>query len=359
VATGTRARPAAPRVDEHGVDFAFRDPRPGLAGVRLAPVLWRSVRGTTFALRGRTWRLRFPRPAVDRLEYQLELEHRDGSRALICDPGNPLTAPGPFGDKSVVEFPGYAPPAWLDAEPPGGALAELAVRSRPFRKELPVTVWASPGARLRQPLPLLVVHDGPETAEYSSLLRFLAHAVDTGALPPLRAALLAPLDRNDTYSASAAYARTLAWDVLPALDELAPTPHRRRMRIGMGASLGALAMLHAHRRHPELFGALFLQSGSYFRARTDRQEGSFPRFDRISRFVGRVLRAADDPEPIDVTITCGAVEENLANNRAVARALREQGYELRFHENRDAHTWVGWRGTYDPWLLDLLQRKWG
>lgn len=358
MAVPTRTRHAGPVVDEQGVDFSFREPRPGVAAVRLVPVLSRTIGGTSFALRGRTWRLRFARPPVDRLEYQLRLEHRDGTSALICDPGNPLRAPGPFGEKSAVEFPGYAPPAWLESDPPPGDSIELAVRSRPFRKELAVTVWSSPGARRGRPLPLLVVHDGPETARYTSLLQLLAHAVDTGSLPPLRAALVAPLDRNDTYSASAAYARTLAWDVLPAVAEFAPTPHRRRMRVGMGASLGALAMLHAHRRHAELFGALFLQSGSFFRARTDRQESWFPRFERISRFVGRVLRASDQPDPVDVTMTCGTVEENLPNNRAVAGALREQGYEVRFHENRDAHTWIGWRDTYDPWLLDLLRSKW-
>ncbi len=359
MAVPTRTRPAGPRVDEHGVDFAFPDPRPGLAGVRLVPVLSRYVRGTAFALRGRTWRLRFPRPPVDRLEYQLELERRNGSRKLICDPGNPLVAPGPFGPKSAIEFPGYAPPAWLLAEAPAGQSVELPVRSRPFRKTLPVTVWSSQGAEPGRRLPLLFVHDGPETAELTSLLHLLGHCVEAGHLPPLRAALLPPLDRDDHYSASAAYARTLAWDVLPALAEVAPTPRRRRMRVGMGASLGALALLHAHRRHPELFGGLFLQSASFFRARTDRQESDFPRFERISRFVGRVLRGLEEPDPIDVTITCGTVEENLANNRAVARALREQGYEVRFHENRDAHTWTGWRDTYDPWLVELLRRKWG
>jgi enterochelin esterase-like enzyme len=358
VAAPARARPAGPVADPDGVDFSFRDPRPPLAAVRLAPVLSRTVGGTSFARRGRTWRLRFARPPVDRLEYQLELEHRDGSTVLVCDPENPLRAAGPFGDKSVVEFPGYEPPAWLASDPPSGQTVELSVRSRPFRKELGVTVWASPGAEAGKPLPLLVVHDGPETERYTSLLHLLAHAVADGSLPPLRAALVAPVDRNDTYSASAAYARTLAWDVLPALAGVAPGPRRRRMRVGMGASLGALAMLHAHRRHPELFGALFLQSGSFFRARTDRQESGFPRFDRISRFVGRVLRAADDVEPIEVTMTCGAAEENLSNNRAVARALCGQGYEVRFHENRDAHTWTGWRDTYDPWLLDLLRAKW-
>lgn len=348
-----------PVVREDGVELSYRDPRVSLRAVRLVPVLSRFVSGTEFEREASEWRLRFPRPSVDRLEYQLELEHRDGRRELILDPANPRTAPGPFGEKSVIEFPGYRPPAWLDTDAPAGETAELAIPSRPFRRKVPVTVWSSEGAEPGRALPLLVVHDGPETAEYTSLLRFLADLVAGGGVGPMRAALLAPLERDDHYSASAAYARTLAWDVIPGLAEAAPSPPRRRMRAGMGASLGALAMLHAHRRHPELFGGLFLQSGSFFRARTDRQESGFPRFERISRFAGTVLRAAGEPDPIDVTLTCGTAEENLENNRAVARALANQGYEVRLHEQPDAHTWTGWRDAYEPWLGDLLRRKWG
>jgi enterochelin esterase family protein len=59
-----------------------------------------------------------------------------------------------------------------------------------------------------------------------------------------------------------------------------------------------------------------------------------------------------------VTVSCGLGEENLANNRAVAEALRAQGYDVRFVEFRDAHTWVGWRDVWDPWLPELLQRAW-
>jgi enterochelin esterase family protein len=125
----------------------------------------------------------------------------------------------------------------------------------------------------------------------------------------------------------------------------------------MGASLGALALLHAHHRHPETLGALFLQSGSFFRGATDRQERGFPRFDRISRFVGKVLRG-EGAHPIPVTLTCGLGEENLANNRAVARALAANGYDARLAEVRDAHTWAGWRDAWDPWLADLLARVW-
>ena len=320
--------------------------------MRLAPALSRFVGGREFVRRGTVWRLRFPRPPVDRFEYQLELERRNGSRELVLDPTNPLRAPGPFGEKSVVEFPGYRPPAWLESTAKTGSLERILLPSRRLRARVRAALWVAAGAEPGEPLPLLVVHDGSETVELTSLLRFLDVLAASG-LGPFRALLLDPVERDRDYSASALYARALERDLLPPVERLAPAS----TRAGMGASLGALALLHAHLRHPRLFGGLFLQSGSFFRGRTDPQESGFPHFSRITRFVGSVLRDAG-PQHIPVTVTCGLAEENLTNNRAVAAALAGQGYDVRFGELRDAHTWTGWRDGFDPWLADLLERAW-
>ena len=117
-------------------------------------------------------------------------------------------------------------------------------------------------------------------------------------------------------------------------------------------------MLHTHRLHPQSFGALYLQSGSYFRQRFDPQEAGFVRFRRISRFVGEILAGKGWVAPVPVQMTCGTAEENLANNRAVAVALAAHGYGVSLHEQRDAHNWVGWRDSFDPHLADLLRFAW-
>jgi enterochelin esterase-like enzyme len=197
--------------------------------------------------------------------------------------------------------------------------------------------------------PLLVVHDGPEYAEYAALTRFLDVMSWKERIPPLHAALIQPVDRHETYSASALYAGALTRELLPQLAR--HVPHGKR--IGMGASLGALAMLHAHVRHPRSFDGLLLQSGSFFRQRSDKQESSFPRYQRITRCVGNVLRGAG--EPIPVAFTCGTAEENRANNHAVAEALVAQGYPAWLAEIRDAHTWTCWRDAFDPHLPALIE----
>jgi len=348
-----RASPTCgPQVDEVAACFTVADT--GYERVALAHELVRP-RTLPFTRRGTRWELRLERPDVDRLEYLLELEHGDGGVDRVPDPDNPLRAPGPFGEKSVVEFPGYAPPAWTaDDRAPRGRLVELALPSRLLRTQVEALLWSASDTDPSEPLPLLVVHDGPEFARYSELLRLCDHLVASGETPPFRAALLPPPDdRSETYSASARYARALSEEWAPALRHAAPYD---RGPVGLGASLGALALAHAHWTHPGLFGGLFLQSGSFFRRRLDAHEARFPRFARITRFVSTMVGGRKSPEPIPLTFTVGTGEENLANNRVVAAALRGQGWDVRLFEHPDAHNWTSWRDSLHPHVAELLSR---
>lgn len=342
-----------PAPQEETIVFSFADPNRALAGVALAHELHRPRR-VPFVRRGRRWQLEWPRPPADRVEYLLEVTHPDGRRELVPDPENPLRAPGAFGAKSVLELPGYEPPAWVaDEDAAAGEVREIRLGRR---RPLEALLWSAADTDPTEPLPLLVVHDGPEYAEYSQLLHLLDHLVSFGEIPPLRAALLPPPgDRNESYSGSMRYAQLLADAYLAQLRELAPS---EADPVGMGASLGALALLHAQRLHPRAFAGLFLQSGSYFRRRYDSQESGFPRYGRITRLVGHVMGGRGAIEPAAATITCGTVEENLENNRVVAAVLGEQGYDVRLVESRDAHNWTGWRDVLHPHLAELLLRAW-
>lgn len=359
----TRANGTGPVLHDGTLTFSYPDPDRTLAGVRLVHEREIAIPGLPLDFApgssSSSWRLRLPRPSVDRMEYLLEVEDATGDTRLVCDPTNPLRAPGPFGDKSVVEFPGYHRPSWLgNGAAPAGVVVPFTRSSRSLRDRVDGLFWSSPGSTPEDRLPLLIAHDGPEYAQYSALIRLLEAMTGEGRLPPMRAALLAPGLRDRHYSASPRYARALCRDVIPWLTELAPTRGGREMRIGMGTSLGALALLHAHRFDPRSLGGLFLQSGSFFRPSTTEQVWDFTRGRRIVRFVGEVLGAREWQDPIPITMTCGRLEKNLANNRALRDALGAQGYEPELHDTRDLHNWVAWRDAFDPHLVALLQRAW-
>lgn len=355
-----------PAVDATEIRFRLRVPDDAIRRVRLCQQIARPrvgpvLRPVAGGSANRIWHGRMVRPEVDRLEYQYELEFTDGTRQLTLDPHNPLRAPGPFGEKSVVEMPGYRPPDWCGADTPvAGRFMNLRIRSDLLGATLPVGLWTCPRLDVEHEAPLIVAHDGPEYERYSGLVRFISAMIDADRLPPVRVLLLPPADRNEHYAASPVYARALARELLPVFDWVAPQPRARRdgrpWRVGVGASLGALATLHTHRLYPGVFGGVFLQSGSFFQRATDRQESGFFRFDRITRFTDEVLRAPAWTRPVPVGMTCGTVEENLANNRRMRDALSLQGYDVTFAEHRDGHNWVAWRDSFDPHFADLLQR---
>jgi enterochelin esterase-like enzyme len=236
-----------------------------------------------------------------------------------------------------------------------GRTDELLVRGRGLGAQVAIRVWSPVDAEPGRPLRLLVANDGPEYDALSSLTRFCAVAIARGDVPPFRVALLAPGDRDQWYSASAAYARVLAHDIVPRLrDEFGVVG----AVAGMGASLGGLAMLHAQRRFPRALGALFLQSGSFFMPRHDAQERGFSRYARIVRFVRDTRRDGRYAFPVPATLTCGSAEENVHNNREMASALAAQGYDVTLVEVPDLHNYTGWRDAFDPHLSELLRKAW-
>jgi enterochelin esterase-like enzyme len=329
------------------------DPDERYAAVRLCSDL--PLPEAEYARHNGEWRLELALPAVARLEYELEVVDHDGDSARVCDPGNPHQAPGAFGEKSVLLLPGYAAPRWLEADGVPGRTEELAVTGRGLGAKVDVCVWSPADAGPGEALPLLVAHDGPEYDRLAALTRFAATGIRAGALPRHRVALLAPGARDEWYSASARYAGALVRDVLPAIRAAVAV---EGAPVGMGASLGGLAMLHTQRRHPGTFGALFLQSGSFFTPRFDAHESRFPRYQRIVRFVRTTLRERAQPEVVPVVLTCGSAEENVHNNRLMARALSAQGYPAELHEVPDMHNYTAWRDAFEPHLTSLLARTW-
>jgi enterochelin esterase family protein len=240
-------------------------------------------------------------------------------------------------------------PDWLRGPAVAGTHGSIDVRV--LGRALPIEVWSpAEGA-----LPLLVVHDGPEYDERAALTRYAGAMIERDAIAPFRVALLPPGDRNEWYSASAVYGRALCRRVLPALRDHVEVSGRPA---GVGASLGALAMLQAQRAWPGTFARLFLQSGSFFVPRFDRQESGFPRYGRIVRYVRSVLRASGPSDVIPVAMTCATEEENVHNNRLMAGALAGQGYAANLIEIPGGHDWDSWRGAFDPHLTQLLAGLW-
>jgi enterochelin esterase family protein len=339
--------PAERAADAGQLTLRVADPDHALVGVSLQPELRMPAELLEFQCAGERWVLAFDPPPVTRLEYLLELRYAAGGSKVSTDPANPRQVPSAFGPKSVLEFGGYEPPAWLSAPADPGLFRALGTTT-----QIAARLWTPSGVGADEPLPLLVVHDGPEYDSFANLTRYLGAGVLEGWLPRLRAALLSPGPRNSWYSASPRYTRMLAGHAVPAIRASVPAT----AVIGMGTSLGALAMVHAYCGYPDSLDALFLQSGSFFVPALDSQERRFPYFRRITDFTATLQAGALPPDPVPVVMTCGAIEENVANNRLMLAAFRSRGYRAALHEVPNLHNYTAWRDAFDPYLSALLRQ---
>ncbi|MDE9364171.1 alpha/beta hydrolase-fold protein [Luteipulveratus sp. YIM 133132] len=304
--------------------------------------------------RAGAWRRRIGRPRTQRIEYHFRVVDRRGRVRHLLDPTATCTVRTSFGPRSVWEAGRYRAPDWLDQPGVSGSMTPLELPSE-LAVPLPVMVWVPRGLRSHQPAPLLWCHDGPEYAERADLLRWAASHVRARTLPPFRLVLAQPVRRLQWYAASPGYLRSV---------DLALEALRERYRVRaplafMGASLGGLTSLLVGLRRDDV-GAVLAQSGSFFDPRLDEQESDFAGFGRIARAVdgvrsGRWRRAGAGPQ---VALTCGRYEENYANNKAMAKALRRRRVPVRLTDVADLHNYTAWRDALDPIWPNLLRETW-
>ncbi|MGG5258377.1 alpha/beta hydrolase-fold protein [Phycicoccus avicenniae] len=343
-----------PELVDGRVRFRYAADDPTVTGVALD--CDRAVEGSRALTRdddAPDWALDLPQPALDRVEYRYAVERESGTE-VVLDPDNPCTVPTAFGDRSVLELPGYERPWWLDAPVVEGRYTTMALAGE-TADEVPVDVWSPEDLADDEPAPLLLVHDGPEYDRLAAVTRFSAAHVAAGSLPPHRVALTHPVLRDAWYSGSPQYLRTVADAGLERIGERFAVD---RPVVVLGASLGGLTALLLGMMAAPRVGGVVAQSGSFFQVRHDEAESGFPFFGRISRSVQAVLDMRHADHPLVVGMTCGAREENAANNRDMAAALTRAGHDVRYREVADLHNYTAWRDALDPTLTDVLRTVW-
>ncbi len=299
------------------------------------------------------WMLALPRPPLDRLEYKLVITTRDGHTSVDCDPENVERVRTAFGERSVALMPGYRAPGWLKGIAASGSRERL-THADSSLGDLPITLWSAPGLSKDVEAPLLVVHDGPEYADLADLTTYAEAMVSHGTLPAFRMALMHPSERDEWYSANPDYIAATH----DLLDGLARIYNVSANPVVMGASLGGLTALLVGLEEASRFGGVVSQSGSFFQPGLDGQESSYPFFERVTSAVRAMVEASARSRPVAVGMTCGAMEENFANNEAMAASLASQGHDVRFRTLADLHNYTAWRDGLDPTVTDLLRSVW-
>jgi enterochelin esterase family protein len=288
------------------------------------------------------WHLRLSVPRGSRFEYKFDVV-RNGQGGWINDPLNPAHATDPYGANSEGRSYGYSPPIWSEpnAEIPSGRIELLSAESRAFGESREFGVYLPPGFAEDRSYPLLILHDGKDFVDHAGLTTALDGLIHQGEAPSLIAVLTRPGERNGEYTGDPRHADFLTEDVLPLVRQRFAVRPEPDACVLMGSSLGAVASVATTFRHPGVYGALALMSGSFIfdRALLETRD---PLFERVADFVDHVR---SDPArlPRRAFVSCGLYEGLIGQNRILARFLAEHGVEVRFVETRDGHHWRNWR----------------
>ncbi|GAA3865879.1 enterochelin esterase [Saccharothrix violaceirubra] len=243
-------------------------------------------------------------------------DRRTMLRAARPDPFNrtPLRFHHTGRTVSIAELDEAPPRRWVDGPPPD-----------PHRLDTPHPVWVHGPPR---PVgPVLVLLDGDMWAEEHPIAPTLDALIVQGALPRLTTLLI---------GTSGARERHLTGDpdyadfVRSTVDKITVDSPAADSRVTIaGQSFGGLAAVHAALRHPDRFGTVIAQSGSFW------WPDFSPRPAPPLRFLFQVGTQEWGMPPI---------------TRALAATLADQGHTTSVHEYNAGHDRAYWQGA----LIDAL-----
>lgn len=363
----------------------------------LVTFLWRGTPATrNVAVLGSFGQRPIADSTMTRLEdsdvWYLTLNMPSGARfAYSLSPNDPLTTEGPRarqraaslqGDplnpnrwqcaaeasryecQSMVELPGAPPQPWIvkNAANPAGNIDKHRIRSELLKNERNLSVYTPPGYRADgAPAALLVVFDEGAYLNTVPTPVILDNLIAAGKIPPTIAVLIAnpsQATRNSELPPNPAFADFLARELLPWVRSHYSVTTDPRQTVVAGSSYGGIAATYAGLRHPDIFGNVLCQSGSFWWAPDHTPAG-----DATTETGWLAKEFIKSPKlPLKFWMDAGLFEVDtngtgggiLEPSRHMRDVLLAKGYEVQYRQFAAGHDYLNWRGTLADGLLVLI-----
>jgi enterochelin esterase family protein len=304
------------------------------------------------------WFLTARLPVAARFTYMFT--GKLGKKRGYADPLNPLK----FGNGSLVELPGAPPQPWIriQRDAPKGALKQEKLNSAILKEERAVSVYTPAGYDQHGgPYGLVILFDGEAYRDEIPTPTILDNLVASRKIQPLVALLVDSGETRDRdLQCSAAFADFLAKELLPWARQRYRLSADPKQTIVGGSSYGGLSAAYCAFRHPEVFGNVLSQSGSFgyypgWDSDKDRTDSS-PFGWLIRQFV--MTRKL----PIRIYLEAGLFETApsgsiLSENRRMRDVLEAKGYTIVYSEFAGGHEYLNWRGSLADGLVALAGRE--
>ena len=326
------------------------------------------------------WYLTMRLPAGARFAYSLSPNDpmtfdppRSAQRmaSVQSDPLNPnrwLCAPDAsrYECQSMVELPGAPAQPWIAraSGTPAGTVEKHRLKSELLQNERTISVYTPPDYRAGgAPHALLALFDEAAYLNQVPTPVILDNLIAARKIPSTVAVLIANPSqdtRSKELPPNPTFAEFLATELLPwvrARYSVTTDPSRT---VVAGSSYGGIAATYAGLRHPELFGNVLCQSGSFWWA---PDHGAGPGADATSETGWLAKEFIKSPKlPLRFWMDAGVFEVDtfgtggaiLEPSRHMRDVLLAKGYEVHYRQYASGHDYLNWRGTLGEGLIALL-----
>ena len=279
------------------------------------------------------------------------LELLGGTEPRNCKPQADPLNPRRLGPVSYVELPA-APGVSLVTTSPSlarGKVERTHLHSDILNNDREVWVYTPPAYKPSGPrYPLLVVFDGDAFLDQVPVPVILDNLIAQQRIPPTVAVLVgnAAGRRNAELACDNPFTEFLASELVPWMHKKYDATDDPSLTVVGGSSLGGLASAFAAFQHPEVFGNVLSQSGSYWWSPPNEVERSW----LTRQFAQSRLR------PLKFSMSAGLMEvpDQLDTNRHLRDVLIAKGYPVRYSEFNGNHSYVAWRADFAQRLLALI-----
>ena len=285
-----------------------------------------------------------------------ESEFEAGTSSFEADPWNPHD----FAMSSLLELPAAPAQDWAQKIPSvsAGRLVEGTIHSEILGEERKVCIYLPAAFEpTHGPHPYVVVLDGEAYGHWAKPLIptpiILDNLIAQGKIAPMLAVLVdSGKTRDVDLAMSARFSDFLAKELAPWVRrEYGAAVDPAKVTLS-GSSLGGLCAAYSAFRHPDVFGNVLSQSGSFWFSPGALENTRGFGFD-TGALISEIV--ASPPRALHFWMEVGIFEggDQLTENRRMRDVLLAKGYGVDYHEFSGGHDYACWRGTLADGLRAL------
>lgn len=238
-----------------------------------------------------------------------------------------------------------------------GTLEKFEIPSAALGSKRTITLYTPASYTARSsPLPLVLLFDGESYITDVAAPHILDSMIGRAVIPAVVVAFVDTQGtRNEDLQPNEKYQRFIAADLVPWLRKHYRIAKDPKLNVVAGSSFGGLAAAYTAFVHPEIFGNVLSQSGSFWWSPTYLQDVA------PSPNAGWMVKkfAESTPKPLRFYMSVGLWEGAgmLSGNRILHSVLTGKGNEVIYSEVVSGHNYANFQNTFPEGLIALLGLK--